>query len=233
MMKNIITVVLLFVAGLMYSQTAPKYAIIASKFGFQKTADQYGLNTLTKLFFVKMGSEVYFDNESLPADASDQPCNKIFVDVIENNSLLVSRVKVVIKDCRNNIIVTSEQGSSKEKDYKLAYTEALREALKSIDVAKINLTAKASPQPFAVVQQPKTVTPVESQVLNAQPIPNGFQLVDNTPKVVLRIFKTTETDVYVASDDTTNGVVFKDGPLYSYEYYLDGKLVKKQLNIKF
>jgi len=48
---------------------------------------------------------------------------------------------------------------------------------------------------------------IDSNILYAQEIPDGFQLVDNTPKIRLKIFRTSIPDVYTVEKD--NGVVFK------------------------
>jgi hypothetical protein len=239
MKKTILFLFVLLIFNFATAQSAGpiKYAVIPSKFDFQKTADQYGLSSLTKMFFQKLGYAAYFDTETMPPEVADQNCNTVYVSVVEDNAMLTTKLKVLIKDCRNNIIITSVEGKSKEKEYKAAYTEALRKALKSIEGAsfKPSLIAAASGQKIVPNQPTPTKSPisVDSQVLNAQAIPNGFQLVNTTPKIVLRIFTTSEADVYIAADETTSGVVFKDGPLYTYEYYSGDKLVRRQLNIKF
>ena len=239
MKKTVLFLFVLLIFNFAAAQSADpiKYAVIPSKFDFQKTADQYGLNSLTKMFFQKLGYNAYFDTEQMPPEVNVQNCNAIYVSVAENNAMLTTKVKVMIKDCRNNEVFTSVEGKSKEKEYKAAYTEALRKALKSLEGASFKpLTSIAATSGQKVIPQPSTVKSpisVESQVLNAQAIPNGFQLVDTTPKIVLRIFTTSEADVYIAADETTSGVVFKDGPLYTYEYYSGDKLVRRQLNIKF
>ncbi|MDJ0644906.1 MAG: hypothetical protein QNJ57_02880 [Flavobacteriaceae bacterium] len=68
-------------------------------------------------------------------------------------------------------------------------------------------------------------------VLYAQRIENGFQLVDNTPKVVYKLLKTTHKDIYTLDGHT--GIAYAKGDKWFVEYYFDGKLVTKELNIKF
>ncbi len=70
-------------------------------------------------------------------------------------------------------------------------------------------------------------------LLYAQEIPNGFQLVDSTPKIVLRIFKTSVADHFIATSDDKSGVVYKKGAIWIYEFYENGEQVKQQLTIKF
>ncbi len=73
----------------------------------------------------------------------------------------------------------------------------------------------------------------ESNILYAQEIPNGFQLVDNTPKIRLRLYKTSIPDVYLIKQDKNNGVVYKKNGKWYFEYYVGDTLKTEELNIKF
>ncbi len=73
----------------------------------------------------------------------------------------------------------------------------------------------------------------DSSILYAQEIPNGFQLVDNTPKIRLRLFRTSMPDVYTVKHDKDNGVVYKKDGKWYMEYYFGDTLKTEELNIKF
>ena len=67
----------------------------------------------------------------------------------------------------------------------------------------------------------------------AQEIPNGFQLVDRSPKVRLKLYRTQQEGVYLAEGESLNGIVYnKDGTWY-LDYYQEGNPVHKALKIKF
>ena len=100
----------------------------------------------------------------------------------------------------------------------------------------------------AVVETPKVVIPQRkvdkkkevtetaviegtSNVLYAQAIDNGFQLVDSSPKVVYRIKATNLKDVYLV--DGKSSVIYKKGNDWVIEYYSGGVLTQEALNIKF
>ncbi len=72
-----------------------------------------------------------------------------------------------------------------------------------------------------------------AEVLYAQEIANGFQLVDSTPKIKIKLFKTSLADYYIAQADNKNGVVYKKEGKWHFEYYSDNNLKTKELNIKF
>ena len=69
-------------------------------------------------------------------------------------------------------------------------------------------------------------------ILYAQPIEGGFQLVDNTPKVVYILKSTSVPEVFMLNTEGKNGVVFKNEEKWFIE--IDEKGSKaKELNIKF
>lgn len=84
-----------------------------------------------------------------------------------------------------------------------------------------------------VVATPSKPEIQDSSLWYAQEIPNGFQLVDSSPKVRLRIYQTQKKGVFLAKGDEYEGVVYEDQGNWYFDYYQDGKLVHQTLNIKF
>ncbi len=68
-------------------------------------------------------------------------------------------------------------------------------------------------------------------VLYAQAITNGFQLVDSSPKVVYRIKKTHLNAVFVV--EGKSAIVYKNGAAWVIEYYSGDVLKQDVLNVKF
>jgi len=87
----------------------------------------------------------------------------------------------------------------------------------------------------AVQAPPMQALPAQMQpiqgTLYAQPIPNGYQLVDTTPKKVFTLLKTSVQDCFITSP--TNGIVFKKDGAWYFEYYQNDKLTSQKLEIKF
>jgi len=83
----------------------------------------------------------------------------------------------------------------------------------------------------------KTASPIamlrDFGVLYAQELPNGFQLVDSTPTIRMKLRKSSSPNVFFAAADDTNGVVFSQAGKWIFEYYYQDQLVSKELNIKF
>lgn len=74
---------------------------------------------------------------------------------------------------------------------------------------------------------------IATGTLYAQELPNGYQLVDSTPKIRMKIEKTSMPDFYMARVGDTSGTVFKKNGTWIFEYYSDGNLMSEELDIKF
>lgn len=165
----------------------------------------------------KYGFESYLDSEILPSDFASENCNKVYVDVVEDNSMMMTKVKVVLKDCYNQVLFTSDEGKSRLKEYTAAYNQALREAFASFEKLNHQYNGNVVPQK----KEPQVETKVEAKPLNsgasnvgtslfAQPINNGFQIINAEPKVLYKIYKTSIKDFFIATKGTTQGVSFQE-----------------------
>jgi hypothetical protein len=254
-MKVSALLIFVFITVSAYSQNSLnnyKYVIVPSKFGFSKEENQYGLNTLAKLLLQEKGFSAFVANEDLPSEIVANRCNALNAEVTERKGLFATRLTLTLKDCQGNIVYKSKEGNSREKEFQPAYELALRDAFSSLnDVAyKYDGTSFSQPQqvvtPASSSSAPATTpasTPAPAPaapsvteatgVLYAQATPNGYQLIDTTPKKVLTLFKTSVQDFYIAADGASSGVVFRKNEEWMYEYYKDNKLVSLKLQIKF
>lgn len=256
-MKKYIVLLLLLASSVGFSQSINdyKYAIVPEKFSFLKEKDQYRMNTLTKMFMEKYGFMTYFDTDILPDEVSSQNCNKVFVDVLSDGNMFMTKLTVVMKDCKNNVLFTSSEGISREKDFKISYNQALREAFNSFGalgykyngtVTDIQTVIVKTINDGSVIKQ--EVIPAKNQkteeinsnsnfsnssTVFAQPIENGFQLVDSAPKVMLKIFNTSEKNVFIAENNQGKGILYLKNENWIFEYYAAGKLITEIFRIKF
>lgn len=249
MKKNLLIIALfLSVAATAQSINNYKYVVIPRKFEFFKEENKYNLNLMTKMLFEKQGFTVYYadDNNKVEELALDR-CKALYGNLINESGMLNTALRISLKDCNGNEIFLSEKGKSREKDFQKGYYEALRNASKSLLEQDYKYTgpayktapANAQPlpsQPNPVLSQLQAAVPATVNVENqlfAQPIANGYQLVDNTPKIILKIYKTSQQDSFTAVSDTKNGVVFRKGNDWYFEYYQNDQLVSEKLNIRF
>ncbi len=137
-----------------------QYVIIPEKYDFAKNIDEYQLNSLTQFLFNKYGFDSYRVRDEKPLGLTNGSCKALYADVESTSNYIVSRLKVVLKDCKGEIIYISEQGKSKHKDFKKSYHEALRNAFISIDELKYTYNGKSQEN----AKPEETVTPTEQEV---------------------------------------------------------------------
>lgn len=247
-MKKTVLLVAVLICGAAFAQNNNvnnyKYVIVPEVFDFQNGKNEYNLNTITKLMFEKYGFDVYFPNMQLPPDLALDKCKAMFADIVKTGFLSTNLV-IQLKDCNGNLLYTSAEGRSKEKERKKAMYEALREASVSLNGlnykytgSDITVSTPVTKTEEVTIYVPST-QPAKAQVVNndnlltASPTAYGYELRDKDKKTVLKMYKTTQPDYYSAQMETINGVVFKKGDYWFFEYYRDDKLVSEKLNIKF
>ena len=228
-----------------------KYALVPAKFDFLKEADTYRLNTYTKMFLQKYGFETYLDSEPLPAEFATYNCNKVYVNVINSSTAFITKLQVEVKDCKNNVLFTSAQGQSREKDYKIAYLQALREAFKSFDGLKYQYNGKNpaeiivekkgnAPVVVADIKKDVAVKPIGIVVfpnakLSAIATTSGFDMVNISDteigKKVISLLKTSQKNYFIAEMADRHGVFINIDGQWLFEYYLDGRLISQQMTI--
>ena len=243
-MKKVLFLLLFLATSLSFSQSLNdyKYAIVPSKFEFIKEKDQYRLNTLTKLLMEKYGFITYFDTDILPNEVVENNCNKVYVDVKSNGNLFVTKLTVVLKDCKNAVVFTSFEGRSREKELQVAYNQALREAFSSFEKldykysgnSNVNSNVNSSVNNNSN-NNSNVKVPILNQNLFAKPLgANLFQLLTNDtciPNLVLTIAKTNNPSIFIVEEAMRQGVVYKNNNDWIFDYYENEKLISEKLNI--
>ena len=256
-MKTRFLFLLLFIASYGFSQSVNDYkaVIIPLKYEFQKSDNQYRLQTLTKFDLNKVGFQSFYSNESIPSEFKER-CNLLYADVSNESSLLVTKLRIVFKDCYGVEIFKSEIGRSKEKDYQLSYTEALNEAFKSVYALQYKYNGKsvANKQESIPVIVPAVITSevvvpvvvakkesIESKIIEnknpnllyAQPTSYGYQLIDSEPKVVMKVYKTSNPASFMAIKGSVQGVLVSKENQWFFEYYQNDQLISEKVAVKF
>ncbi len=134
------TVLLFFISfGAVSQETIHDYhyAKVPNQFEFLKGKDQYQVNSLTVFLLNKYGFNAYLTDD-LPLYLQKLPCKGLTVEIEASESFLTTKTVVVFKDCYGTILYTSQEGKSKEKEYKKAYQAAVRMAFESVAELNIN-----------------------------------------------------------------------------------------------
>lgn len=147
-MKNIISFLLCIISYTTSAQNINnyKYIVIPETYEITGKFDQYRLNSLTKFLFEKEGFNTLMSKEKKPADLKANPCLALYPDLENNSGIFTTKLFLKLEDCDGNTVFKSEEGSSKEKDYKTAYHEALRKAFESVKELNYLYEASASDQ---------------------------------------------------------------------------------------
>ena len=98
-----------------------------------------------------------------------------------------------------------------------------KEPVASSDYSKKETAKSSSP----------SIMKADLGILYAQELSNGYQLVDSTPKIRMKLLKSSSPNVYIAESGTVNGLVYAENGKWFFEYYNANKLVTQELNIKF
>lgn len=137
----------LIVVSSVYSQSSLndyKYVIVPNKFDFLKEKDQYQLNSLAAFLFKKYGFIALVEGDAYPSDLSRNRCLALRSDVTKGSGMFKTKLNVELKDCNDQIVYTSEVGESREKEFKKAYVEAIRNAFKSFETVEYSYVPKTN-----------------------------------------------------------------------------------------
>ncbi|MCG9793990.1 hypothetical protein [Flavobacterium algicola] len=246
-MKTKVLLLLALISNSIFAQSINDYAavIVPVKYSFQSEENQFRLSTLTKFNLEKAGIVGVYSNVNYTNDYPDR-CSLLTADVVKSSGFLVTKLTIEFKDCYGNVIFTSETGRSKEKDYGEAYREALNDAFTSVINLgyKYNSKASATRVKESVVPSQNTsatvaINPVSSvavsnkDVLYAQPNETGYQLIDQSPKVVMKLMKTGNPNSFIAIKGDIQGILSLKDNKWFFDSYKDGVLISELILVKF
>ena len=238
---------ILFLVVLLPLTLVAQTVIVPNRYAFQKEDNQYQLNMLTKFLLEKQGFKVYMESEA-PAELLQNPCDALKADVKNESNMMTSKVQLLLTDCTNKAVFTSQIGKSREKEFKKSYQEALRNALSGAELA----TFKAAYQVPSVASKPSataavpeltaTAAPISEPLilfLYAKPTNTGYELFDKkTNQLEFKLRKLNTPDVFLAFDveEQKYGVLEKDGStFYKFTFYkqIDGAPITFSAQINF
>jgi hypothetical protein len=261
-----------------------KYIVVPKQFDFLSSQDQYQTSSLTKFLFNKHGYTVFFDDDDLPQDLSENRCLGLKSDIKELKGFLITKLQIDLVDCKGNVVISSAIGETKVKAYQKAYHIAIRDAfvtyqffdykyvpsvsaksndsdasniyeierlkmevealkakqdnvepiteVKKLEVIKVSETQDGYVKEAANTLLGAEVTAaVKESILYAQPIANGFQIVDTEPKKVMILLDTGTPDVFIVKGE--DAIVYKKEGFWVYAINTGENLQLSVLNLKF
>lgn len=128
---------------------------------------------------------------------------------------------------------------NEEKELKEAKIEEQKKDLSVTNVNSNQTSAEIVPEnnAAAVVVATTEITAVsdieDPEVWYAQQTPNGYQLVDSTPQIRLKVYRTSMPNIYIGVNEKVKGLVYNKESKWFFEYYVSDKLQIEEISIKF
>ena len=225
-----------------------KYVSVPDRFDFMKTNDQYQISSLTQFLLNKKGFNVLESIENYPSDLASNSCLLLDMNIEKIKGFLKTKLEVQFINCKKEVVFRSAIGTSKEKDFKMAYHQALRAAFDSIEGLNYNYEASATIDisapietstaviPKPIVQTPSapvvaaSVDSVDSPELPKTLIVStayGYDITDANGSVLYSIHPTMEEGIFII--DKLPGIAYKRGKRWVREYVLEKKTVIEPL----
>lgn len=205
-----------------------EFVIVPDRFDFLSERNEYNLNELAKFLIAQKGPKSFFESEDKPVEYSLDFCNSLNMSITKEKAFLNTKLKITLKDCKGNII-TESIGSSREKDFRVAYNYALRDAFDLLHLPPKKITENT----FELTEKADKIK--DPSFLYAVKTAQGYKLFDSEENEKYTIFKTSKSDQFIISNEEINGALYKskDNLLWTLEYLKDDKVVTETLKIKF
>lgn len=108
-----------------------EFVMVPTKFDFQRTENEYRLNTLLKFRLEEYGFKAYYTTDPSNKNYKER-CMYLTAIVVNESNVFLTRLHILFKDCNNAVVYQSVTGTSKEKNRNNAFNEALAGALVSV-----------------------------------------------------------------------------------------------------
>lgn len=221
-MKKILALLIALFSIISFAQKK-QIILISSKFDFQKEKNSYNINNMLKAILTSNNYEVYFDDAVLPIEIAQNRCNALTGVLVDNSNLFLTKVKLQIKDCQNNLLFETADVKSREKNIQDGFIEVIK--LLSPEIKKYKPAVFKNKDVVVPSSEIIATTNLKYQIIE---IANGYAIMDATPKVVLQIYKTTNPSIFIADKFGIKGIFTKSGNKGIFEYYLNDKLMVEE-----
>ena len=221
-MKKILVLLIALFSIISFAQKK-QIILISSKFDFQKEKNSYNINNMLKAILTSNNYEVYFDDAVFPLEIAQNRCNALTGVLVDNSNLFLTKVKLQIKDCQNNLLFETAEVKSREKNIQDGFIEVIK--LLSPEIKKYKPAVFKNKDVVVPSSEIIATTNLKYQIIE---IANGYAIMDATPKVVLQIYKTTNPNVFIADKFGMKGIYTKLENKGIFEYYLNDKLVVEE-----
>ncbi len=210
-MKTIIALLFVCIGYSAYAQSNLndyKYIIVPKKFDSFKETNEFQTSTLIKYLFNGKGFNVVYD-DALPSDLNTNRCLGLLVDFQDDSSLFTTKTIIILKDCNDNTVFTSMQGTSKEKQYKKAYTETIREAMRSFNGTDYAYNGKSEKNESVTVSFRNDVKKLDEDKVDEMSSIESAKVEENGGDLKIVSEEATETTQYYKDNSPVDSNIKK------------------------
>lgn len=123
--------------------------------------------------------------------------------------------------------IGSQYNNSVDAKAKINNSDA---ALKHSEATATNQKQESDATP---ISKSESIVNTTVNLLYAQPTTYGYQLVNGEPKVVMKLYKTSDPKVFTAKKGELQGVLVAKENQWLFEYYQDDILISDKVQVKF
>ncbi|MBT8236323.1 MAG: hypothetical protein KJO04_09030 [Bacteroidia bacterium] len=164
-----------------------KYFVVPKRFNAFKDINQHQSSTLVKFLLTKYGFDPLYD-DAIPEELFLNKCLGLTSQIEDNSTYLQTVVAIVFYDCRGQEVFRTQEGKSKNKVFKEAYSEAIQEALQTMAILTHNY-------------QGSEQTPVDAPKAVGAPDP-----VETTPEKQIEFPAAEPTAVAVVAEEASEAL---------------------------
>lgn len=118
-----------------------KYIVVPKKFDAFKRDNEHQTSTLIKYLFAEKGYNTVYEG-NFPEELRNNPCLALRVNLKDESSLFRTKTTILLQDCELKTVFATREGTSKIKDFKESYEDAIRKAFSSFDLVTYTYTPK-------------------------------------------------------------------------------------------
>ena len=205
--------------------------VISNKYEFQKQKNSYNINNVLKAILVSNHFQVYFDDEVLPVEIAQNRCDVLTGVLLDKSNMFLTKIKLQLKDCQNNVVFETADVKSREKDIQTAYMEAIKLLSPELKKYKATLIQKKDVvvTPSEIIEKPKISefkTYLNCRIV--EEFSNGVNVVDADQSQILNLLKTRNPNIYIALKGELTGILTVTNNKGIFEYYFDGKYMVEE-----
>lgn len=220
-----------------------RYVIVPVQYAFTSEPNQFQINVLTRVLLQQEGFEVYMnEGEELPQEVAKNQCLALKANVVKDKGLFTSNLRFQLFNCYGNLVFESA-GSSREKDYKEAYQEALRDAFlefESVSYKYVNRNLEDKTKSIDITEEQDL--PFEERAIVFTNAKNSYWLLKEGQDYILYLdkgetimatLKKADTGTYAYDSEDIDGAAYftADGDLV-IEYLAKNKDAVQELVYK-